>query len=86
MHALTPHTRSNGTPYPEQECHIYQGFGRGETTHVDDGMLWRADGTSFAAEYWSHPVGRDGELVGSVVTFLDISGWLAALPTTLTTC
>ena len=73
MHALTHHTRPNGTPYPEQECHIYQAFRKGETTHVDDEMLWRADGTSFAAEYWSHPVRRDGELVGSVVTFLDIS-------------
>jgi PAS domain S-box-containing protein len=36
-------------------------------------VLWRADGTSFQAEYWSYPMYKTGELVGAVVTFLDIS-------------
>jgi two-component system CheB/CheR fusion protein len=35
--------------------------------------LWRADGTSFPAEYWSHPILRNGEVIGAVVTFLDIT-------------
>ena len=35
--------------------------------------MWRADGTSFPAEYWSHPVIDDGKVVGSVVAFLDIT-------------
>jgi signal transduction histidine kinase len=35
--------------------------------------LWRADGSSFPAEYWSHPVRRGGQVVGAVVTFLDIT-------------
>ena len=73
IHAQIHHARPEGTPYPEQECRIYQAFRKGEGTHVDDEVLWRADGTSFAAEYRSFPVRRDGELVGSVVTFLDIS-------------
>src|SRR6185503_2221373 len=41
--------------------------------HVDDEVLWRADGTSFPAEYWSHPILRKGEVIGAVVTFLDIT-------------
>ncbi|HKI18846.1 MAG TPA: PAS domain S-box protein, partial [Isosphaeraceae bacterium] len=45
----------------------------GQGSHVDDEVLWRADGTSFPAEYWSHPVRKDGEVVGSVVAFLDIT-------------
>jgi len=36
-------------------------------------VLWRADGTSFPAEYWSHPIVRNDELIGAVVTFLDIT-------------
>ena len=36
-------------------------------------MLWRADGTSFPAEYWSYPVRREEEVVGAVVTFVDIT-------------
>ena len=46
---------------------------RGEGTHVDDEVLWRADGTSFPAEYWSYPVRRGDEVVGAVVTFIDIT-------------
>ncbi|MCX6701124.1 MAG: hypothetical protein NTV68_14615, partial [Methanomicrobiales archaeon] len=42
-----------------------------EATHVDDEVLWRSDGTSFSAEYWSYPQLHDGRVVGSVVTFLD---------------
>jgi two-component system CheB/CheR fusion protein len=36
-------------------------------------VLWRADGTSFPAEYWSHPIIRNDEVIGAVVTFLDIT-------------
>ena len=73
MHDLMHHTRPDGTPYPLAECRIYESFRRGEGTHVDDEVLWRADGTSFAAEYWSYPIWREGDVVGSVVTFLDIT-------------
>ncbi|MEK6249912.1 MAG: PAS domain S-box protein, partial [Planctomycetales bacterium] len=73
MHDLIHHTRPDGTPDPINECRIYEGFRRIEGTHVDDEVLWRADGTSFSAEYWSYPVHHQGELIGSVVTFLDIS-------------
>ncbi|MCH8999350.1 MAG: type II toxin-antitoxin system prevent-host-death family antitoxin [Proteobacteria bacterium] len=73
MHGLIHHTRPDGTRYPAEECLIYQAFARGEGTHVEDEVLWRRDGTSFPAEYRSHPVRRDGEVVGAVVTFLDIT-------------
>ena len=36
-------------------------------------MFWRRDGTAFPVEYWSHPMNRLGETVGSVVTFQNIS-------------
>ena len=41
--------------------------------HVDDEIMFRADGTSFPAEYWSYPMFQDGELVGCVLTFVDIT-------------
>ena len=41
--------------------------------HVDDEVIWRADGTSFPAEYWSHPIFRNDEVIGAVVTFLDVT-------------
>lgn len=73
MHALVHHTRPNGEAYPVEECQIYTSFRQGEGTHVEDEVMWCSSGISFPAEYWSYPVERDGELVGSVVTFVDIS-------------
>ncbi len=73
MHTLVHHTRANGEPYPVEECRIYRAFREGQGVHVDDEVMWCADGVSFPAEYWSYPAVREGELVGSVVTFVDVS-------------
>ena len=45
----------------------------GQIVHIAETRLWRADGTSFPAEYWAHPMQRSGEEPGAVVTFIDIS-------------
>ena len=73
MHALVHHTLSSGELYPVEECRIYRAFRRHEGVHVDDEVMWRADGSNFPAEYWSYPVDRGDELIGCVVTFADIS-------------
>ena len=73
MHELIHHSHADGSPYPMNESHIYLAFREGKTIHVDDEVLWRSDGTSFASEYWSHPMYRREDIVGSVVTFLDIT-------------
>ncbi len=73
MHCLMHHHRADGTIYPEEECGIYVAVREGRPTHVTTELLWRADGSSFPAEYWSYPIYRHGKLTGAVVTFLDIS-------------
>ena len=73
MHQLLHHSRRDGTHLPVEDCHIYRAFRSGKEVHVDDEVLWRADGTSFLAEYWSYPQRSDGQLVGAVVTFVDIT-------------
>ena len=72
MHDLIHHTRKDGTPYPKEECCIYQAFREGKGTHIDDEVLWRADGTCFPVEYMSYPICKDNKTIGSVVTFSDI--------------
>ena len=72
VHTLVHHTRANGEPYPVEECQIYQAFHYGFGVHVEDEVMWRTDGSSFPAEYWSYPVQRDGAMVGCV-------GYLVAL-------
>ncbi len=73
MHALVHHTRKDGTPYPQAESRIFRAFLQNQGAHADDEVLWRADGSCFPAEYWSYPICRQGHMVGSVVTFLDIT-------------
>jgi PAS domain S-box-containing protein len=78
MHEVLHHTRADGTPYPFTDCPIAAALRAGEPCHRDDEIFWRADGSSFPAEYWSHPVQRDGRTVGAVVTFIDITSRRAA--------
>jgi two-component system CheB/CheR fusion protein len=73
MHPLVHHTRPDGTPYPAEQSSIYDAMRHRREAHVDDEVLWRADGTCFPAEYWSHPICRGDEVLGAVVTFLDIT-------------
>jgi two-component system, sensor histidine kinase and response regulator len=73
LHPMIHHTRPDGTAYPASECRAWDAFRTGKGTHVDDEVLWRKDGSSFPAEYWSHPIVRDGSTIGAVVTFVDVT-------------
>jgi len=73
MHPLIHHTRANGEPYPREQSPIFDAMRHRKEAHVESEVLWRADGLSFPAEYWAHPIARQNEVIGAVVTFLDIS-------------
>ena len=73
LHSVMHHTHADGTPYALEDCKIFGTLTKGEGVHVDDEVLWRADGSSFPAEYWSYPIRKEGNIVGAVVTFLDIT-------------
>jgi two-component system, cell cycle sensor histidine kinase and response regulator CckA len=73
MHHLVHRTKPDGTPYPEEECRIFQAFRQNQSAHADDEVFWRADGSSFPVEYWSYPINHGGQITGSVVTFVDIT-------------
>ena len=73
MHQLIHHTHRDGTPYSTEECKIYNAIIKGQGSHVEDEVFWRADGTSFDVEYYSYPQIKNGEITGAVVTFMDIS-------------
>jgi PAS domain S-box-containing protein len=73
MHELIHHSHADGRHYPECDCPIFNAFRRGLPCRIDDEVIWRADGSSFPAEYSSHPVIEHGAVRGAVVTFVDIS-------------
>lgn len=73
MHDQIHSKYEDGTLFPAEKCRIFQAFRIGKGSHVDDEVLWKANGTSFPAEYWSYPQKRDGKIIGAVVTFIDIT-------------
>jgi PAS domain S-box-containing protein len=73
MHQMAHHTHTDGTPYAKEDCAISHSLQRGEGFHSDQEVYWRADGSNFPVEYWAFPIRKEGESVGAVVTFLDIT-------------
>jgi PAS domain S-box-containing protein len=73
MHDVMHHSRPDGAHYPVEHCPIYNAFRDGKPCRLEDDVLWRADGSSFFAEYSSYPIFDRGEIAGAVVTFVDIS-------------
>lgn len=73
MHVVMHHSRVEGESYSVEECPISRSIRSGEPAHSDDEVFWRSNGTYFPAEYWSHPIRREGRIIGAVVTFLDVT-------------
>lgn len=73
MHALIHHTRSDGKPHPRERCLMYQARWQNKVVYLDDEVLWRADGSNFPAEGRSYPMIKDEKVVGTVVSFSDIT-------------
>ena len=73
MHVTMHHTKPDGSPYPCEECPMHAVNKDGTRHHVDDAVLWRKDGTCFPVEYISTPIWENGQSIGLVVTFQDIT-------------
>lgn len=73
MHNLIHHSYKNKTPMDVKICKILRAFRQGEGVHVDDEVFWKKDGTCFPVEYYSYPQIKNGEIVGAVITFTNIT-------------
>ena len=72
-HELTHHSRASGAHYPAEDCPI-QAVLAGETPiRVSDEVFWRADGSFFPVDYTAAPIRQDGQSVGVVVVFDDVT-------------
>ena len=74
MHPLIHHTRRDGTPYPPEQSPIYEAMRHRGQAHVDDEVLLA--GRRHAAFRRSTGAIRSSgtsEVIGAVVTFLDIT-------------
>jgi PAS domain S-box-containing protein len=72
-HFVWHHTKKDGTPHPASECPILETIRSGKRVPVTGDVFWRRDGTRFLVEYVATPLRADGQLVGAVVLFRDVS-------------
>jgi PAS domain S-box-containing protein len=73
MHNLIHHSHPDGSSYPASECKMYCAHQTNQSINVSDEVFWRKDGTAFPVEYWSHPIEKEGKVIGSIATFIDIT-------------
>ncbi|MBF0552099.1 MAG: response regulator, partial [Deltaproteobacteria bacterium] len=73
MHSLVHYAHADGSKYFREECPMYHTLQDGIPRNVSDEVLWRKDGTSFPAEYFTTPIRKNGSSVGAVVVFRDIT-------------
>lgn len=73
VHALIHHSHRGGKPRPISECKIFHAIHEGRGIAAEDEVFWRADGTSFVVSYHAYPQIRSGNVVGGVVSFMDIT-------------
>ena len=72
-HATFHHQRPDASVYPKEECPMYAAYKDGKASRIDNEFLWRKDGSGFAVEYGATPMLKDGVVIGSVVSFTDIT-------------
>jgi PAS domain S-box-containing protein len=71
-HGLYHHSHADGSPFPWLECPIRRAITHAEVVHLDD-VFWRRDGASFPCESLTAPLRRDGEVIGAVSSFINVS-------------
>jgi PAS domain S-box-containing protein len=78
MHEAVHHHRPDGSPYPVDECPIYEAARLGINAASENETFWRKDGRPVKVEFSSSPIVSDGQHRGAVVAFADISQRLQA--------
>ncbi|HOO90603.1 MAG TPA: PAS domain S-box protein, partial [Syntrophales bacterium] len=72
-HSLWHHTKIDGSRYHEEACTIYTACMEGTVLDDQEDLFWRKNGTSFPVEFSLMPILEDDRLLGSVLTFRDIT-------------
>lgn len=73
MHSLIHHSHADGSEYLLETCHINQSLKNGKPTHNINEVFWRKDGSSFPVGYTSSPIINHDIIIGSVITFRNIT-------------
>ena len=73
IHDLIHYKHLDGSPYPFEECATYRVLQGGGSVRLADEVMWRKDGTPLPVLYSCSPKLEGGNVVGCVMTVVDIS-------------
>lgn len=73
QHALIHHSRPDGSRYPESDCPNYKGRREAKSVHAANDTFWRSDGQPITVDSMMSPIIDRGEVIGSVLTFHDVT-------------
>ncbi|WP_312651811.1 diguanylate cyclase [Proteiniclasticum sp.] len=72
-HQLIHHSNRDLERIPKEKCKIFYAISRGDVVTEENEVFFRKDGSYFPVRYSAHPQILNGEIIGSVVTFTDIT-------------
>lgn len=72
IHALL-HLTPDGVVLTENECGACRSLREGKLVSAQDDHYWHAAGHAIPVLYSSHPIFRDGHMIGQVISFVDMS-------------
>jgi|APSaa5957512622_1039677.scaffolds.fasta_scaffold07060_5 PAS domain S-box-containing protein len=72
-HDLCHYAQEDSCPHGEMGCPIMTALKVGAQQRREDELFWRKDGTSFQVEYVATPIREEGEVMGVVVVFKDVT-------------
>lgn len=73
LHQLAHFAHADGQAYAAADCPMGRAANSGTSAQVQNEVLWRKDGVAFPVEYSAVPLQQDGELIGAVIVFRDVS-------------
>ncbi len=73
MHHMVHHSHVDGSHYRASDCPIFAAFHDGEVHSVEDDVFWTKDRRPVDIEYTSTPIEDNGDIVGAVVVFRDVT-------------
>ncbi len=73
MHLKVHYKKRDGSPFPIEECRIFQSIQLARGFEADDEVFWKADGSPIDVEYHAYPQILEGKVIGGVITFMDIT-------------
>lgn len=76
FHSTAHHSHADGSAYPREQCPSTRAMQTGVHIATENEVFWRRDGRPFEIAYATTPLIEDGEPVGAMIVFRDISAQL----------